>query len=198
MLEKILDFWLGDVQDGMSPPHKRKLWYASTPELDEQISGDFKSVLVDAAAGKYNLWQANPRGQLALILLFDQFSRNIFRERAQAFAYDPLALDICLQGIELGSDRSLCLIERVFYYHPLQHAEELEHQQKCVALHMQLAQDTSGEQQQFVQNSLKFVQEHRDLIARFGRFPHRNAVLGRKSTAEELLYLSSGGKRFGQ
>jgi uncharacterized protein (DUF924 family) len=198
MLEKILEFWFGALQDGMSPSHKRRLWYASSSVLDAKIRQDFKDVLLDAAAGKYSLWQSSPRGQLALILLFDQFSRNIFRGQAQAFAYDPLALDTCLSGIEKGSDRSLCLIERVFFYHPLEHSEELIYQELCVKLFEVLSKEVEGEQQQFINNSLKFVHEHRDIVARFGRFPHRNKVLGRDSTAQELDYLGSGGKRFGQ
>lgn len=196
--DEILIFWFGDIKEELSSSNKRRMWYASSSETDALVSTEFKDTLLAAAQGHCHDWQQIPHGRLALILLFDQMSRNIFRGSAEAFAFDHLALELCLKGVNEGADQSLCLTERLFFYHPLEHAESLEVQNQCVQLMQILVTQYSGRHQELAINSLKFAKEHRDIIAKFGRFPHRNKVLERQSNAEELAYLNSGGKRFGQ
>jgi uncharacterized protein (DUF924 family) len=196
--KEIHSFWFGEIKDELSSPKQRRMWYFSSATTDASIRAQFKDTLLAAAEGQFSDWSQGPQGRLALIILFDQISRNIFRGSAEAFAYDHLALDLCLEGVSEGVDQSLCLTERLFLYHPLEHAESLEAQNQCVQLMQTLLKQYSGPQQQVAINSLKFAEEHRDIILHFGRFPHRNEVLGRHSSAEEIAYLNSGGKRFGQ
>lgn len=196
--DEILLFWFGEIKDQLSSSEHRRMWYSSSAETDALISARFKDILLDAALGQYQDWQKSSQGRLALIILFDQMSRNIFRGSAEAFAFDQRALELCLEGVNEEVDQSLCLTERLFFYHPLEHAESLEAQNQCVQLIQMLVKQYSGRQQELAINSLQFAKEHRQLILKFGRFPHRNEVLGRQSSAEELAYLNSGGKRFGQ
>lgn len=165
---------------------------------DALIRDQFKDTLLAAEQGQLHDWKQSPRGRLALIILFDQISRNIFRGSAEAFVFDRLALDICLEGVHERADRSLYLSERLFFYHPLKHAESLEAQNQCVQLMQTLVEQYSGRKKERAINSLKSAKEHRDIILMYGRFPHSNEVMGRQSSAEELVYLNSGGKRFGQ
>ena len=158
----------------------------------------FGKLLASGAAAECQSWKATPRGRLALILLFDQFPRNVYRGTAKAFSFDQRALELTRSGIDAGLDRSLAALERMFFYMPLQHAEASDVQDSSVALFEALALSCPPEQRPYFQWSLGFAREHRDLIARFGRFPHRNRVLERESTAEETAYLQGGGKTFGQ
>jgi uncharacterized protein (DUF924 family) len=196
--DEILSFWFGEIKDQLSSAEHRRMWYSSSAEADALISVRFKDTLLAAALGQYLSWRQSPRGRLALIILFDQMSRNIFRGSADAFAYDQRALALCLDGVNAGAEQTLCLTERLFFYHPLEHAESLEAQEQCVMLMQALVREYSGRQREVAINSVKFAKEHRELILQFGRFPHRNDVLGRQSSVEELAYLNSGGKRFGQ
>ncbi|MFQ5761239.1 MAG: DUF924 family protein, partial [Acidiferrobacterales bacterium] len=148
--------------------------------------------------GQLTSWEQHPRGRLALIVLLDQFSRNIYRGTAQAFAQDELALSLCLQGIDIGHDLALRPIERTFHYLPMEHAESLEMQDKSVQHRRQLVASLPPAMAKKSQFSLDLAISHRDIIARFGRFPHRNRLLGRVSTAAEREYLSQGGATFGQ
>ncbi|GAB3022516.1 DUF924 family protein [Bowmanella dokdonensis] len=198
-IERIYQFWFGEISDELAPKEKQQLWYASTKRLDKQIEAEFSELLTEAAEGKHDDWKDSAKGRLALILLFDQFSRNIYRGKPQAFAFDSLALALCNEGREKQQDKQLSLVERLFFYHPLEHAEDLPSQECCVELFQMLAEQyPDGAQHQAAANALKYAIEHRDIIARFGRFPHRNEVLVRPSTKEELDYLDKGGKRFGQ
>ncbi len=131
-------------------------------------------------------------------MLLDQFSHDIYRATAQAFAQDELAPSLCLQGIDIGHDPPLRPIERTFYYLPIEHPESLEIQDKCVQHYEQLAASVPPATAKKLQSSLDYANRHRDIIARFGRFPHRNKLLGRASTAAEREYLSQGGATFGQ
>jgi uncharacterized protein (DUF924 family) len=194
----ILKFWFGPFEEQLSSSEHRRMWYASSAETDAEITAKFKESLLAVPEANEQSASLSPHARLALIVLLDQMSRNIFRGSAQAFAYDPLALALCLEGIKNGADQGLCLTERLFFYHPLEHAESLEAQDHCVNLMQSLVAEYSGRQGEVASKALKFAQEHRELIEGFGRFPHRNEVLGRESTAAELDYLNSGGKRFGQ
>ena len=149
-----------------------------------------------AAAGNLNPWLAEPRGRLALIILTDQFPRNIYRDSPLAFSFDTKALAWSLHGIEQGHDQLLQPIERAFFYLPLEHSERLEHQEQSVHMFGELVPLVSAEQREIFEHYLSVAILHRDIIARFGRFPHRNRILSRSSTAEELYFLSQPGSSF--
>jgi len=143
-----------------------------------------------------NDWASKPKGLLALILLTDQFPRNIYRESARAFAFDAKALAWCLGGIISGLHIGLRPIERVFFYLPLEHAESLEYQELSVGLFRDLLATVQLDQKYVFENFLDFAVRHRDIIARFGRFPQRNKIIGRPSTPEEAAFLEEPGSSF--
>ncbi|MDH3413125.1 MAG: DUF924 domain-containing protein [Gammaproteobacteria bacterium] len=197
--EEIIYFWLGDAPGSVKALEQRKrMWFSADPQLDAEIESRFGALLARQAAGANEKWKATPRGRLGLILLLDQFPRNVHRGTAKAFAFDPQALDLCQTGIDAGLDQALEPLERMFFYMPLQHAEALGPQDRSVALFESLAKTRPAEQRAFFEQALEFAREHRELISRFGRFPHRNRVLGRISSVEETAYLESGGATFGQ
>ncbi len=197
--DDILSFWLGTLGRGGVPVDNRtKLWFHSNTNIDELIREDFDTDLRKAAENQLTDWAQTPRGRLALIVLLDQFSRNIYRGTAKAFAHDEQALSLCLAGIDAGNDLALAPIERAFLYLPLEHAEDLFMQDKSVALMKALLQSVTTATQPKLQSFLDHALGHRDIIARFGRFPHRNKVLARRSTPEELAFLETDGVRFGQ
>lgn len=198
MLDDLLAFWFGDIHNGLCSPEKKKIWYFSNPQLDSEITQRFGHLHRQAADGKLADWLQTAKGTLGVIILLDQLSRNIFRGTGEAFAYDEKALQFCLAGEAQGFPLQLSLIETLFYYHPLEHSESLEHQEMCVSRFKALAYENDGERGEVAQNAYDYACEHRDIIARFGRFPHRNSALGRASTPDELEYLNAGGKRFGQ
>jgi uncharacterized protein (DUF924 family) len=195
--DAILHFWFGsDPDDGIVAKENSALWWSKNAATDSQILQRFESSVKRAAAGELSDWQSTPRGRLALILLTDQFPRNIYRDSPSAFAQDSKALACSLDGIEQGMDLTLRPIERVFFYLPLEHSESLEHQEQSVKYFGQLVANVGPEQKQTFQEYLDFALRHRDIIAHFGRFPHRNKILGRESTAEEVAFLAEPGSSF--
>lgn len=198
-IEEILSFWFGEIDsDGLATAEQAKRWFRASAETDKLIRERFETDLQKTIRGQRTSWEQYPRGRLALIVLLDQFSRNIYRGTAQAFAQDELALRLCLQGVDIGHDLALRPIERTFYYLPMEHAESLEIQDKCVQHYEQLVASAPPAMVEKLQPSLDYAASHRDIIARFGRFPHRNKLLGRVSTAAEREYFSQGGATFGQ
>jgi uncharacterized protein (DUF924 family) len=194
---EILEFWFGSNPDEAAvPQEKAALWWGKSAAADLEIRQRFGALLHQAAAGELCEWQAMPRGRLALILLTDQFPRSVYRGSPQAFAYDGHALAWCLGGIEERLDLRLRPIERVFFYLPLEHAESLERQQQSVKLFSELVGLVAPEQKETFEEYHNFAVRHRDIIARFGRFPHRNRILGRTSTPEELAFLNEPGSSF--
>jgi len=149
-----------------------------------------------AADGEYDNLLDSSKDRLALIILIDQFSRQIYRDGPQAFAYDPIALQWCLAGLEKKHDLELHPIERGFFYLPLEHSEEMEHQNRCVQLFTDLMANVSTQQQPVIKAALDFAIKHRQVIEKFGRYPHRNRVLNRPSTSMEAEYLSQPGAGF--
>jgi len=195
--ETILTHWFGTDPDMAALAKDRAdLWWSKNSQVDEEIRARFESTVRLAGEGKLNLWVAEPRGRLALIILTDQFPRNIYRDSPQAFGFDAQALKWSLEGIELGFDRSLRPIERVFFYLPLEHSEQLEHQERSVSMSSELVPIVTADQREIFEHYLNFAILHRDIIARFGRFPHRNQILGRLSTPEEMYFLSQPGSSF--
>lgn len=192
----VIDFWIGEAATSAELARKRKqLWYRSGSELDDAISEQFGDLLHAAISGELSQWRNSPRGCLALIILLDQFSRHIYRGQPDAFAQDTLALEIVL-GLE--QHRELAFIERAFLYHPFEHAESMEMQIISVARFQELKDEASPPWQPMMSDFYRHACEHREIIERFGRFPHRNDILGRVSTVEEQQFLAEGGATFGQ
>ncbi len=194
----LLDFWFGDIIEGFSRPELNKLWFAGSGEGDELIRKKFATLHQQAANGELTRWQAEERGNVALVILLDQFSRNLYRGSAEAFAYDAQALSIAKDCVARGIDLRLSFIERVFLYMPYEHSESMADQEECCVLFEALLADGPESHRDQLQGFLDFAYQHRDIIARFGRYPHRNALLGRKSRQEELRFLQQGGSTFGQ
>lgn len=196
-VEAVLEFWFGsNPDDAAIAKEKSALWWSKNPQVDDEIRGRFEGLVAKAAAGELSYWEATPTGRLALILLTDQFPRNIYRDSSRAFAYDVNALAWCLDGIEQHVDRKLRPIERVFFYLPLEHAESLEHQDKSVKHFGELVSIVDEPDKAVFKEYLDFAIRHRDIIARFGRYPHRNKILGRQFTAEEIAFLNEPGSSF--
>lgn len=196
-IEDVLAFWFGaaaDAPDAIEAQGKR--WFARDAAFDDAIRERFASLREHAVAGGLDAWLATPRGRLALVVLVDQFSRNLFRGDARAFEHDPLARRWALDGIRAGDDRALRAIERVFFYLPLEHSESLADQQHAVDLFTNLRDEVPAALQKPFAGFLDYAQRHHDVIARFGRFPHRNGVLGRDSTPDEAAYLAQPGSGF--
>ena len=188
--ENILKFWFGRVEETIVPSENRaKIWFGESPEIDAEIKGEFTDDLERAARGEYDGWLEEARGELALIILLDQYSRHIYRNNPKAYAQDNRALAICVDGIREEKDHSLSLIERVFYYFPLLHSEQLAYQEQSIRVYQTLAELAFAETRVIYDSFLKFANHHYTIIERFGRFPQRNVVLGRESTPEEVTYL---------
>ena len=197
--QEVIAFWFDEATTDPGIAEARgKFWYGSSSVIDQQIIERFQSVHEQAAAGSLSAWETHPAGALALVIVLDQFSRNMYRGTARAFAADKLAREIAARAIDKGMDKSLHLLYRIFLYHPLHHAENLQQQDLVVQLYRELKAEAPPEWQNLIEGFLKFAVEHREVVARFGRFPHRNRILGRSSTAEERQYLEAGASSYGQ
>lgn len=197
LIDEILSFWFGEnPDDAQVAAQMASLWWGKERAADEEISQRFGSLVLDAEAGRLSEWLNTPRGSLALILLTDQFPRAIYRDQPMAFHFDAVARWFCLEGIAHGLDRRLRPIHRVFYYLPLEHAEDLSLQQRCVTLFQTLLDEVPDSAKPSFGNFLQFAQRHQDIIRQFGRFPHRNEVLGRQSSADEAQFLRQPNSSF--
>ena len=195
--DDILDFWFGPPSsNAVIAARQGKLWFGKSAVNDQAVACRFADTLIDATAGRLVHWMATPRGRLALVIVLDQFPHHIHRDRPQAFATDPQALALSLAALDIGEEAQLSPIERVFLYLPLEHAESLALQERAVALFDALARDAADDERALFDNFLDYAIKHRDVVARFGRFPHRNAILGRASTPEETEFLKQPGSRF--
>lgn len=186
--QAVLAFWF-------DPAH-REAWFATDPQFDAAIRARFAQTLQRAANDELQHWTATPEGWLALLIVLDQFPRNLYRRHAHAWQHDPSAQQLALWGIAEGLDRRLPPLQRVFAYMPLEHAEQLELQQRCVSLFETLCSALPVQERQHYTGFLDYARKHQAVIARFGRFPHRNAVLGRANTPEEAAYLAEPGAGF--
>ena len=195
----IVTFWLGDSRDGPDRAHARRgWWYEGGPAVDEAIRARFGDLVPRACARELMGWRDTPEGALALVLLLDQFTRNLYRGTVRAYAGDPCAFEVVRHAIDRRLDRGLHPVARIWLYHPFHHSEEVAEQDRGLDLLRALRQHADPDWRAYVERSIEGWTRHRDTVARFGRFPHRNAVLGRKSTAEELAHLAADGRRFGQ
>lgn len=196
-IDEVLDYWFGEIEDGFSKEDRDALWFGHDADTDREIRERFEDLVLAAGHGKLNGWKNTPRGRLALLILLDQFTRNIYRGRKDAFQFDALARAIAVEGLNLKHDQALSWVERRFFYLPFEHSEDLRDQLRCIALFEALRDAGPESRREQMQRSVDYAVKHKDIIERFGRFPHRNEVLGRQSTAEEIAYLQDG-ERFGQ
>ena len=193
----VLRFWLGAYPleaDAMRGAQRQ--WFQKDDAFDARLREGFGSTIAQARAGRLEHWADSADGWLALILVLDQFMRNAFRGQPDSFAGDPQALALALAGIERGHDQALPPMARIFCYLPLEHAEDLALQQRSVALFAALRDAPGAEPRAFFDGTLDYARKHQDVIGRFGRFPHRNAMLGRASTEDEQTYLAQPGAGF--
>lgn len=171
--QDILNFWFEE--------HSPKDWFASNAEFDQKIEARFGTVLAQAAKGELAPWRTDVKGRLAEIIVLDQFSRNVYRATPRAFAQDSMALVLAQEMVLQGMDKTVKAPQLAFVYLPFMHSESLLMQEESVRLYKAAK----------LENNIGFAEEHRDIIKRFGRFPHRNSVLGRTSTAEELKFMET-------
>ncbi|WP_286222623.1 DUF924 family protein [Marinobacter apostichopi] len=196
--KEILDFWFGELDaDGLSDRAHRNRWFRADRKFDQEIRRRFMSMVLFASEQGLDHWRSEPGGMLAEILLLDQFSRNIFRGAGMAFDQDVQARKLCRQAMAKGQDMALPPLQRAFLYMPLQHSERLEDQRTSVDCYEQLAASTPGLLGDFLQSFAQSARDHKAIIERFSRFPHRNKALGRTSSDPEKEYLA-GGRTFGQ
>jgi uncharacterized protein (DUF924 family) len=189
-MDSILNYWFGDLKsDEDFPVEKAKMWFQDGKSADTYIKETFGDDFKRALNGELDDWAQTPRGSLAYIILLDQFSRNIHRDEARSFEQDIKAAEISLRGISKGLDAKLRPVERIFFYMPLMHSEIKEIQEKSVEMFSKLAGEAPHAIEIPLRNSLDFAERHAAIVKRFGRFPYRNEVLGRKSTSEEVAYL---------
>lgn len=194
----VLRFWFGDEPLCDWPqPHRGDLWFRGDAQVDAHIKAQFGALVDEAVAGGLGQWEDQPQTRLALILLLDQFTRNVYRGQARAFAGDARAQALTQRTLDAGEDALLPRAGRLFVYMPLMHAETLAQQDACVACFERLHAGAPDGTREILAENLRYAVLHRDIVARFGRYPHRNAVLGRQSTPAELEFLKDG-PRFGQ
>ena len=177
--KQILKFWFEELE--------LKDWFSKNDELDEKIRATYSQTIQDAKDKKLDHWKENPMSSLALIILLDQFTRNIFRDMCESYEGDSYAQEIVLNGLEKGFDKELKGPMKTFFYMPLMHSEKLEHQDLCLKLFTEAAKEDES-----YKMNIDYAKKHRDIIVKFGRFPYMNKPLGRENTTEEDEYLKDG------
>lgn len=192
--EDILSFWFGE--DLQNPIPYSAQWWKKDLNFDHEIKTRFEGDLIAAASGKLNSWKAEAKSCLAFVVLLDQFSRNIYRDTPKAFAQDPMALQAALEAIQKKFDQEIPLIPRTFFYMPLMHSEDRDMQRRCVEIFSALAMKSPPGLKGMLQNNCDYAKQHAAIVERFERFPHRNEILGRTSTAEEIKFLKQPGSAF--
>jgi|694.fasta_scaffold15405_4 uncharacterized protein (DUF924 family) len=191
-IHEILTYWFGELQTPEDyPSEKSNIWFAGGPQIDQEIRSLFEPLVWKAANHDLDNWKESAKGRLALIILLDQFPRNIFRGQPNAFAFDPMALELTLEGLCSGVDQQLFPIERVFFYLPLEHAENIKYQELSIAKFEELAKSMKLPLKSVFESFSNYAHGHYRIIEKFGRFPHRNAILGRETTSEEEAFLKT-------
>lgn len=195
--DDVLDFWF--IETPVVPKHAKRVtarWFGTDADCDAEVEKRFTEEITRACAGELDEWCASARGRLALIVMLDQFSRCSKRGTTGAFAGDAKALALCRQGIAEGADRALPVVERAFFYLPLMHAEELSAQLAAVRLYEALLKEAPEEHRPILQEFLEQARLHHDVVNRFGRFPHRNELMRRDSSPDEIQYMRRKGAKF--
>jgi len=189
----VLSYWFGDERDPIDSigalERRGTKWFYGGPEVDREIAARFGGELERARRGDLDAWAETPRERLALIVLLDQFSRNVFRGTPLSYAQDAIAQRLAVTGLEASMDQDLALHERLFFSLPLSHAEDAVLQERGLAYAERVTAEAPPAVRPFYERGLEIVRKHSDIVARFGRFPTRNATLGRASTPEEITYL---------
>ncbi len=195
----IIDYWIGDaVNDPAAVKEMSKIWYSADERVDTEIREKFGSLLHLAEQGALTPWQDTPEGQLATVILLDQFTRNLCRGSTDAWKNDELALTVAQRCVATGNHLDLPIMGRVFLYHPFHHAESIHAQEKAVALFTALHDGAPEEWKNSLKGFRDFSRNHCDIVRQFGRFPHRNQTLGRRSTRNEIEYLKQNPRNYGQ
>lgn len=190
--EQVLHYWFDRAEHDIAKLQARgKIWYRISTERDDEIRRKFGTLLEEIANGQRRDWSQTSAGALALVLVLDQFTRQVYRKKAEAFAYDAQAIDITYSAIGRGLDQEMSVPGRLFFYHPFQHSEKLKDQEFGVQIVRNLLNHCEQRWHDYVSESLRFFEEHCEIVRRFGRFPHRNEVLQRTSTPEEVEFLRS-------
>ncbi|MEL6605920.1 MAG: DUF924 family protein [Cyanobacteria bacterium J06614_10] len=192
--DALLQFWFGDRTHPDYGTYRRA-WFIKNADFDNQLRQQFLDDVERAAAGEYDDWTRLPESAVALLLLLDQFPRNVYRGQPKSFATDGKALVVAQHLVESGIHQTLIPAQRFFVYLPFEHSEAIAHQNRCVALMTALNEDFPN-LDEGLKGGLDYAIRHRDIIEQFGRFPHRNEILGRQSTPEEIRFLQQPGSRF--
>ena len=192
--EDVLHFWIGAPGD--PPLRNQQKWWKKDATFDDECRTKFGDLIEKAARGDLADWRQTPHGRLALVILLDQLSRNVYRDTPRSFAQDNLARDVTLESMAKGDENVFSLVERAFLYMPLMHAEDVGLQHQSVASFNRIAGRADGDMKKYLDMCLHYAQKHEEIIERFGRFPHRNAILGRQSTKEEEAFLTQPGSSF--
>lgn len=196
---RLLDFWFADALQSPAAARRRvELWFGHHPTFDAALAERFGDWPERALRGEFDRWRASARGTLALLITLDQLPRNLYRGSTRAYACDPAALALAEAAVRDDLPVTLNPIEVPFFYLPFEHSEELAVQQRCIAGYERELARATAEYTWLFRECLREAHNHCELIARFGRFPHRNAILGRASTPEELDYLANGGRHWHQ
>ncbi|MXX94357.1 MAG: DUF924 domain-containing protein [Gammaproteobacteria bacterium] len=196
--QDILDYWFQDCDNDLEATQKLSdKWYMPSAEIDQEITERFSNVYEHAVNEEFKDWEESAHGCLALVIIFDQFSRNLFRKTARAFESDHLALELTYKCINNHWHKELTVPHQLFLFNPFQHSEDLAEQERGVQMVEKLCSSCASSWKSYVDASLDFFRAHRDTVAKFGRFPHRNEVLLRTSTPEELEFLKTA-PRYGQ
>ncbi len=196
-IDSILTYWFGNGTSAREIQEERgKLWFGKSDDVDREISNRFEKVAEAVYEGKLDHWRESPAGLLASILCCDQFPRNMYRGSARAFARDDVALGMADQMVATGMHLELTPIQRLFAYLPFEHSEELAMQERSMELFGALAESVDDDERDLFDDFVDYARRHHEIIARFGRFPHRNAILDRVSTEEEKAFLDQPGSSF--
>jgi uncharacterized protein (DUF924 family) len=193
----VLQFWFGDVDElGRSDVKHSRRWFMKDEAFDREIAGLFSETFADVRGGLREAWLDDPRGRVAYVIVLDQFPRNMFRGTARMFEGDRQALAAAVEGVARHDDAELTVNERSFLYMPYMHSEDVAMQEISVALFKELAESAPSELHGTMLAAVQYAEKHREIVARYGRFPHRNTVLGRQSTPEELAFIAQPGSGF--
>lgn len=194
--EEVLTYWFGNIKTPEDYPEKNKIWFSGGQSVDHDIRDRFENLVIQASEHKLDSWNETAKGRLALIILLDQFPRNIYRGSPDAFYFDCLASQFALEGIKLNQDKELFPIERAFFYLPLEHSENLEIQKISIKKFAELKNQAPQSLSSIFESYEKYALQHYKIIEKFGRFPHRNATLNRQSTVQELEFLKGPNSSF--
>lgn len=195
--EATLDFWFGTIDDHHAmDPSKIRIWFGGGAEFDAQVRERFGADVERAVEGELDGWAATARGRLALVILLDQLTRNAFRDTPRMYAGDERAQRLAIEGMERGHDRELRVVERLFLYMPLMHAEDRGLQRKLLDVTSALREELPEEHRAKFGGFFEHAEKHAAIVERFGRFPHRNELLGRASSPEEVAFLKEEGRGF--